>query len=74
LAILSKKNRLQDGPSGGYDYDRLEHTIFGSHRSKVTRRKELYSSDYIYHHRVGNCNDDFDDDAEIGVNRYRLER
>ena len=55
MAKLSKY-RGRPVPAAGHDFDRINEKLYGQGRHKVNRRKELFSSDYIF------VDDDGDDD------------
>lgn len=67
MAILSK-SRYGGGPSHGHDFDRIEDTIHGSHKWKINRYREVFTSDYVY---VADPKGETDIDTERGVNKNR---
>lgn len=68
MAVLSKRS-VRNGPSSGHDFDRINEKLFGSARSKMNKRKDLFGSDYIFVYKESLDDDDLDNDGEIGINK-----
>ena len=68
MAILSKKKgKTLEGPYGGYDNDRLSNTIYGPKRRKISRKKSIFNSDYIY--KPTPYDEDGCEEIEVGINK-----
>ena len=66
MAILSGKKK-RSGPSSGHDFDRIKESMWGGIRGKMNKRKDVFSSDYVYTYREGEDDDIYD--GETGVNK-----
>lgn len=67
MAVLSSRKRKSDSILDGHIYDRVDDKMWGSHRHKMNRKKEVFHNDYLY---IGE--DDQDGmyrDVDIGVNK-----
>lgn len=70
MAIL-RDRRFSGGPSGGNDFPTLNDKIHGFQDFRLNKRKELYTSDYIYLYDYTRDDDDDSVDKEIGINKCK---
>ena len=71
MAILRDK-RFSGGPSGGNDFPTLNDKIHGFMDFRLNKRKEFYTSDYIYlYDYTADDDDDINTDKEIGINKSK---